>query len=130
MLDPYRIVYKGDDPSELVQKLENKLREVNTQEPNKPVIACSHYAYRCNGNTKDCYDNRQKLNPLFLKMMEYNVALYIGAHYHTYERDYPFFKNDTFLAQESPYTWITGGNKNYLDNSLLSIVEGIAGNDR
>lgn len=62
--------------------------------------------------------------------MQYNVALYMGGHYHTYERVYPYYYNDTFKKVESPYTWTEGGASNYLDNTLLSIVEGIAGNDR
>ena len=32
-------------------------------------------------------------------MMQYNVPLYIGAHYHTYERVYPYYKNDSFVKQ-------------------------------
>lgn len=62
--------------------------------------------------------------------MQYNVALYIGAHYHTYERVHPYFYNETFVKKSSPYVWSEGGEANYLDNTLLSIVEGIAGNDR
>jgi hypothetical protein len=63
-------------------------------------------------------------------MFVYNVALYSGAHYHTYERDYPFYFNQSFTKVKSPYTWTQGGKKDYHDNTLLSIVEGIAGNDR
>lgn len=48
------------------------------------MIVGSHYPYRCNGNIPDCYDVRQKLQLFFNKMMQYNVALYMGAHYHTY----------------------------------------------
>jgi hypothetical protein len=54
--------------------------------------------------------------------MQYNVALYIGAHYHTYERIYPYYDNETFLNKPSPYTWMEGGASNYHDNTLLSIV--------
>ena len=99
MLDPYLIVFKQENPTTLLNQFENKLKVLNSEQPSKPIIACSHYPYRCNGNTPDCYDVRQKLNPFFLKMMQYNVPLYIGAHYHTYERVYPYYKNDSFVKQ-------------------------------
>lgn len=130
MLDPYRIFAKLQTPDQLVQKFDAKLQELKQSSPEKPVIACSHYPYRCNGNIPDCTDVRAKLLPLFNKMIEYNVALYMGAHYHTYERVYPYFSNNTFKKVESPYVWNQGGASDPADNTLLSIVEGIAGNDR
>lgn len=56
-------------------------------------------------------------------MIDYNVVLYIGAHFHTYERLYPFFKGNQFKKIMPPYS-LTNSTK-----YLVSIVEGIAGND-
>ena len=56
-------------------------------------------------------------------MIDYNVALYIGAHFHSYERLYPFFKGNQFKKMMPPYE-LTKTSK-----YLISIVEGIAGND-
>ena len=37
-------------------------------------------------------------------MIDYNVALYLGAHFHTYERLYPFVKGGQFNKILPPYT--------------------------
>ncbi len=42
---------------------------------------------------------------------------------HTYEREYPYCQNDTFLIEDSPYNL---SNK----NCFISIIEGAAGNDQ
>lgn len=56
-------------------------------------------------------------------MIDYNVLLYIGAHFHSYERLYPFFKGNEFKKIMPPY------NFNRTSKYLISIVQGIAGND-
>ncbi len=56
-------------------------------------------------------------------MIDYNVALYIGAHFHTYERLYPYRKGGQFAKILPPYS-LSKSTK-----YLVSIVEGIAGND-
>ena len=56
-------------------------------------------------------------------MIENGVKLYIGAHMHTYEREYPYCQNDTFLIEDSPYNL---SNK----NCFISTIEGAAGNDQ
>lgn len=55
-------------------------------------------------------------------MIDYGVSFYIGAHTHSYERNYPYFRNGSFVPLESPY--------NSEDSYLISVVEGVAGNDR
>jgi hypothetical protein len=56
-------------------------------------------------------------------MFENNIKFYIGAHYHTYERLYPYCKNETFSLIPPPYSDVS------LKDCIVSIVEGIAGND-
>lgn len=56
-------------------------------------------------------------------MFESNVQFYIGAHYHTYERVYPYCQNKTFSLIKSPYNL-----KN--EKCIVSIIEGIAGNEQ
>lgn len=55
-------------------------------------------------------------------MLDNNVSLYIGAHYHTYQRAFPYKKGDTFTTQKNGFR----ANDGY----LISIVEGVAGNDK
>lgn len=55
-------------------------------------------------------------------MFDAGVSLYIGAHYHTYQRAYPYQRDNTFLIQDGNYRT----NEQY----IVSIVEGVAGNDK
>lgn len=55
-------------------------------------------------------------------MIDYGVSFYIGAHTHSYERNYPYFRNGSFVPLESPY--------DSQGSYLVSVVEGVAGNDR
>lgn len=57
-------------------------------------------------------------------MVEYNSVFYIGAHYHTYERIFPYIKGGDFKLIPGPYS-LTKNTK-----YLVSVVEGIAGNDK
>jgi hypothetical protein len=57
-------------------------------------------------------------------MVDYNVVFYLGAHYHTYERIYPYLRGGNFTLIPQPYS-LTPSTK-----YLPSIVEGIAGNDK
>jgi hypothetical protein len=36
-------------------------------------------------------------------MIDYNAVFYIGAHYHTYERIYPYIKGGNFKLINNPY---------------------------
>ena len=53
-------------------------------------------------------------------MNDQKVNLYLGAHVHTYERLYPYYKGNIYNV-EGPY---------YNMDSLVSIVEGVGGNDQ
>ena len=47
-------------------------------------------------------------------MISHGVSLYLGAHYHTYQRLYPYVKGDKFLTLQKDYE----SDKDY----LISIV--------
>lgn len=53
-------------------------------------------------------------------MIDAGTSLFLGAHTHSYERNYPYFKDHTFLSMEGPYEASAG--------YLVSVVEGVAGN--
>lgn len=55
-------------------------------------------------------------------MLNNDISLYLGAHYHSYQRIYPYTKGDKFINQSQNYT-SDGGY-------LITIVEGVAGNDK
>lgn len=55
-------------------------------------------------------------------MFEAKVSMYFGAHFHTYQRLYPYYKNDTFSKDPDNYR----SDKGY----IISIVEAVGGNDR
>ena len=57
-------------------------------------------------------------------MVDYDTVFYIGAHYHTYQRIYPYIKGGDFKLIPGPYN-LTRNTK-----YLISVVEGIAGNDK
>ena len=63
-----------------------------------------------------------KLQEYFDFMIDSGVSLYIGAHTHSYERSYPYYRNHSFVKAEPPY--ISTGQY------LISIVEGVSGNNR
>lgn len=83
----------------------------------------SHYPLKCSASAKNCQQDTTLLKEYFDVMFENNVKFYIGAHYHTYERVYPYCKNGNFSTVSSPYY------ANKLGDCMVSILEGIAGND-
>lgn len=62
------------------------------------------------------------MHDYFDAMIDNGVSLYVGAHTHSYERNYPYFKDHSFLTVESPYHAEAG--------YLISVVEGVGGNDK
>jgi hypothetical protein len=88
----------------------------------KFIVPTSHYPLACSGTSKNCKNDRADLKLYWDAMFDAGVSLYIGAHYHTYQRAYPYLKDNTFVPQTGNYR----SNENY----LISIVEGVAGNDK
>jgi hypothetical protein len=85
-------------------------------------MPCSHYPLICSGEYSECFSEFLVLHDYFDSMIDSGVSLYVGAHTHSYERNYPYFKDHSFLTLEGPYQASSG--------YLLSVVEGVAGNDK
>jgi hypothetical protein len=83
-------------------------------------IAASHYPLMCSYGSKNCSNLNQTLQGFFEAMNDYGYSMYIGAHTHTYERLYPYYKGEV-TPLDGPYHNI---------DSLIPIVEGVAGNDK
>mgnify|MGYP000866513177 CR=1 FL=1 len=126
--DPYETIYKTKssfnlrktDPVSLAGLAE---AIVNGSKTGKFMIPSSHYPLKCSADNKNCQNDTKILKDYWDLMFENNIKFYIGAHYHTYERIFPYCKNSTFSFTQSPY------NFNVDNGCILSIVEGIAGND-
>ncbi len=86
------------------------------------MVPASHYPLACSGTSKNCNNDRTLMKSYWDSMLENSVSLYLGAHYHSYQRLYPYTKGDKFTTQAEDY------NSN--DGYLISIVEGVAGNDK
>ena len=56
-------------------------------------------------------------------MIDLKVSLFLSGHFHIYERIYPYIGNGQVDRHDPPYSI------NDRTNYLLSIVDGIAGND-
>lgn len=85
-------------------------------------MTTSHYPLACSGNSKFCTKDRQVLKAYWQAMLDQGVSLYLGAHWHVYQRLYPYIKGDQFLIQEGSYK----SDQGY----LISIIEGVGGNDK
>ncbi len=55
-------------------------------------------------------------------MFDAKITFYLGAHYHTYQRVFPYHVDNTFSHEASGYKTT--------DPYIVSIVAGVAGNDR
>lgn len=62
---------------------------------NKTIITNSHYPLMCSALVKNCEKDKVLLKDYFDLMFDYGVQFYIGAHYHVYERIYPYCQNGT-----------------------------------
>ena len=85
------------------------------------IIAMSHYPVACNGEHERCVQQNGQLAQYFEAMFNAGVSLYVGAHAHEYNRVYPYYKNNTFSREESPYR----DDQGY----MISIVEGVGGSN-
>lgn len=88
----------------------------------KFIVPSSHYPLACSGTSKNCKNDQKDLQTYWQAMHDSKVSLYLGAHYHTYQRIFPYLRDGTFSTQ----------SKNYRsdDEYIISIVEGVAGNDK
>lgn len=88
----------------------------------KFILPTSHYPLACSGTSKNCKNDRVDLKAYWEAMFNAGVSFYIGAHYHTYQRAYPYLRDNTFRIEGDNYR----ANEDY----IISIVEGVAGNDK
>jgi hypothetical protein len=85
------------------------------------VVPFSHYPLVCSG-AKFCLKDRAIMNKYWKAMFDSKVTLYIGAHYHTYQRIFPYLPDGSFSQQTDDFR----SNQ----NQIISIVEAVAGNDK
>lgn len=118
--DPFNKVYNDDlDVDPCLYNFQNVLkRAVKT---GKFIVSSSHYPMACSGSDENCVDIPIKLKRYWDAMFQAKVRLYFGAHDHSYQRTLPYYQNGTFSSQKGEYN--TG------EDYIISIVEGVAGND-
>ena len=120
--DPYNLLYGVTNKTEdkVAPKFDRLLKEAQNQ--GRFVVTTSHYPLACSGTSKNCANDIDLMSNYWNSMLDNGVSLYLGSHYHTYQRLYPYRKDGTFSNQADGYA----SNGNY----LISVVEGVAGNDR
>lgn len=119
--DPFQILLgKKVTKDPCIDKFVSVIGEA--KKSNKFIVPTSHYPLACSGTSKNCKNDRKDLQTYWNAMFDAGVSLYIGAHYHTYQRAYPYLKDNTFSIQTGNYR----SNEDY----IISVVEGVAGNDK
>jgi hypothetical protein len=81
MFEPYGIIFENATTSALLRELKMHL---DSASKTKPIITASHYPLACSGESGHCKKERKILHEFFSLMIDYNVVLYLGAHFHTY----------------------------------------------
>ena len=71
----------------------------------KLMITSSHYPLICSAANKNCQKDKTLLKDYFNLMFDAGIKFYIGAHYHVYERIYPYCSNGTIQNIETPYNF-------------------------
>jgi hypothetical protein len=118
--DPYDLLYVTPDTDLVFDKFNQLLDQA--QNRGQFVLTTSHYPLACSGSSKFCSKDRQFMKAYWQTMLDHKVSFYLGAHYHTYQRLYPYTKNDKFTTQSSDYS----SDGDY----LITIIEGVGGNDK
>lgn len=83
-------------------------------------VVCSHHPIFCSHQVDNCVKNNKTFFDYWSLLNDQKINLYLTAHVHTYERQYPYYKGK-ILYVDGPYSNM---------DSLVSIVEGVAGNDQ
>ena len=123
MFDPYYLLYEDQPANEPFIQF---LQELSKSD--RLTIASSHYPLICNGPRDHCRDNFDKLSGYFGSMMNHNVPLYLSAHYHAFERHYPWNMQRGFMKINNPYRW--NRNSAFEERYMISVVNGLGGNDK
>jgi hypothetical protein len=94
IFDPYDILYRHKHHKSILQNFEEEIKGLKKR--GKPIITASHYPLLCSGKSS-CWETEGTLRSFYEMMVDEGVALYIGAHWHSYERVYPYVKNATTI---------------------------------
>lgn len=100
--DPYHILYDkkiAKDPA--IDKFNSIMK--SAKESNKFIVPTSHYPLACSGTSKNCKSDRNDLKAYWKTMFDTDISLYIGAHYHSYQRTLPYLPTNEFLMQDGSY---------------------------
>lgn len=68
----------------------------NAKKSNKFILPISHYPLACSGTSKNCKNDRTLMKNYWNAMFDAKITFYLGAHYHTYQRIYPYHADNTF----------------------------------
>ncbi|CAD8051868.1 unnamed protein product [Paramecium sonneborni] len=131
--NPTNVVYNDSNQQEIdemVQIMKNDLDQANQNRENVPwIIVNSHFPMYCSDSSDDqCSQNFIALRPFADLFSQYNVAIYMSAHQHNYERDAPFINNQ---SQVNTGLITDGPQQHLIKNSAapIYIVEGSAGQE-
>lgn len=100
--DPYQVLFNKKittDPA--FQPFMNQLESAKKQ--GRFVLPTSHYPLACSGTSKNCKNDRKEMKAYWDAMLHNKVSLYLGAHYHTYQRIFPYLPDGTFSTQADSY---------------------------
>ena len=100
--DPFNLLYAQEsNTDDIFNGVNNLLKK--TKNNGQFVIPISHYPLVCSGSSSFCTKCRTTLKDYWMAMLDNGVSLYIGAHWHTYQRIYPYYPNDTFSTEKGDY---------------------------
>lgn len=92
--DPYFLLYGKPQPTSVLNAL--KLQLQKGAESKRYIIPFAHFPVICSAEYPRCESNRVIMQDLFDAMIDSGVSLQVGAHTHSYERSYPYYKTHTF----------------------------------
>ncbi|CAD8199639.1 unnamed protein product [Paramecium pentaurelia] len=126
--DPVKIIYKADQNNlirdQLLLQFRNDLiTAVQNREEVPWIVVFTHYPIYCNFMDDDqCVNNFKYLAEFEKLFKEFHVDLYVSGHQHNYQRNYPYYQNDSALFEMD-------GNIYYNYESPITIIEGAGGAD-
>lgn len=101
--DPFQVLFNKktitNDPT--IEKFTQILKEA--KDNGKFIVPTSHYPLACSGTSKNCKNDRKDMKAYWSAMFDSKVSLYLGAHYHTYQRNSPYLQDNTFSTQKDNF---------------------------
>ncbi|CAD8099976.1 unnamed protein product [Paramecium primaurelia] len=126
--DPVMIVYKADPNNYTKERLLSQFRNdlitaVQNREEVPWIVVFTHYPIYCNFMDDDqCVNNFKYLAEFEKLFKEFHVDLYVSGHQHNYQRNYPYYQNNSASFEMD-------GNIYYNYESPITIIEGAGGAD-